>query len=165
MYSCSIDRRWDVWRPHPGQGPADALANWASKTRAVVEWAPTVTRRPDNTVVHIVTPKLTCTKCHPLMDNRGATLSYPYSDPSRAALLTESVIDDWRRKYHGHYELIAYSYSVGGYGLSAVFSIIVYYKLKQVLIQDCEGQGSSLKEAKSMASRRLLESGHCMVCL
>ncbi|CAE6440543.1 unnamed protein product [Rhizoctonia solani] len=165
MYSYSVSRRWDTWRSRPNQVPTDALANWISKTKAEVDWVPTLTRLPNNIAVHTVTPIMTCVKCHPLMDDRGITLSYPYSDPSQARVLVERVIEDWRSRYHGYCELIDYSFHTGGYGSSCVLSVMVCYKLKKHLIQDCQGQGPSLKEAKSIAARKLLESGHCMVCL
>ncbi|KDN48804.1 hypothetical protein RSAG8_02791, partial [Rhizoctonia solani AG-8 WAC10335] len=160
-----VNRRWDTWRSRPGQVPTDALANWTSKTKAEVEWASTLTRLPNNTPVHIVTPILTCVKSHPLTDDRGATLSYPYSDPSQARALAESVVEDWRLRHHEYYELIEYTPHTGGYGSSCRLSIMVCYKLKRCLIQGCEGQGPSLKEAKSAAARKLLESGHCVRAL
>ncbi|KDN48806.1 hypothetical protein RSAG8_02793, partial [Rhizoctonia solani AG-8 WAC10335] len=93
--SC-FDARWVIWRPQPGQGTSDALANWAAKARAKVEWETTLIRQADNTVIHAVVPKLTCVKCHPLTDAHGATVSYPCSDQSQARLLCERVIEDWR---------------------------------------------------------------------
>ncbi|CUA68426.1 hypothetical protein RSOLAG22IIIB_03462 [Rhizoctonia solani] len=165
MYSYSINLRWDTWRSRLDQGPADALANWASRTKAEIEWIPTSTRLPNNTVVHTVTPILTCVKCHALTDDRGTVLSYACSDQGQIRALVESVVDTWRRRHYEYYELLDYSPRIGGHGSSYMVSIMVCYKLKRCLMQTCEGQGPNLREAKSAAARRLLESGHCMVCL
>ncbi|CAE6478093.1 unnamed protein product [Rhizoctonia solani] len=156
--------RWTVWRSQPGQGSTDALANWAAKACAKVEWETTLIHQTDNTSLHVVVPKLTCVKCHPFTDAYGATISYPCNDSSQARLLCERVMEDWRNRYHGCYELIDYSPRIGGYGAYS-FSIIICYQLKQTLIQGCAGEGPNLKAAKSVAAQKLLASGHCMVCL
>ncbi|CUA68425.1 hypothetical protein RSOLAG22IIIB_03461 [Rhizoctonia solani] len=162
--SCS-GGRWVVWRPQPGQGSTDALANWVAKARAKVEWETTLSRQADNTAVHVVVPKLTCVKCHPIADAHGATISYPCSDQSQARLLCERLMEDWRNRYYGYYQLIDYSPRIGGYGTSCTLSVMICYRIERYLIQDCAGQGSSLKAAKSMAAQKLLASGHCMICL
>ncbi|CAE6479935.1 unnamed protein product [Rhizoctonia solani] len=144
-----LDARWVMWRPHPGQGSSDALANWAAKTRATVEWETTLIRQPDNTAIHVVVPKLTCVKCHPLTDAHGATISYPCSDQSQARLLCDRMIEDWRSGYDSAYTV----------------SVMICYRLTRYAIQDCAGQGPNLKAAKSMAAQRILESGHCMIGL
>ncbi|EUC57163.1 dsrm domain protein, putative, partial [Rhizoctonia solani AG-3 Rhs1AP] len=161
--SCSSGR-WTVWRSQPGQGSTDALANWAAKARAKVEWETTLIRQTDNTHLHVVVPKLTCVKCHPYTDAYGA-VTYPCSDSSQARLLCEKVVADWRNQYYGYYELIDHLPRIGGYGAPYSLSILICYQLKQTLIQDCVGEGPNLKAAKSMAAQKLLASGHCMVCL
>ncbi|CAE6461309.1 unnamed protein product [Rhizoctonia solani] len=157
--------RWAEWRTRCGQGSTDALANWAAKAGAKVEWETTPARLADNTAFHIATPILTCVKCHPLMDAYGTAINQPCSDQSQARLLCESVVRDWEHKYRGYYQLIWYEPHIGGYGSSYTVSITICYQLNQCLIRDCEGRGPNLRAAKSAAAEKLLKSGHCMICL
>ncbi|KAJ1307701.1 hypothetical protein OPQ81_001790 [Rhizoctonia solani] len=157
--------RWVPWHSQPEKVPTDALANWAAKARAEVEWETALIHQADNTAIHFATPKLTCVKCHPLMDAYGATISYEFTDRSQVKLVCERLIEDWERRYRGYYRLIDYEPRIGGYGPSYTLSIMICYRMEQCLIPDCVGQGSRLREAKSVAAQKLLESGHCMIHL
>ncbi|CAE6530707.1 unnamed protein product [Rhizoctonia solani] len=103
--------RWVLWRSRQfQQRPADALANWAAQARAEVEWTQTQQRKPDNTVIHTVTPILTCIKYHALSDSRGVVLNFPYGDIGQV----KKAIDDWAYRHRRHYELIEYTPIIWG---------------------------------------------------
>ncbi|KAG8697944.1 hypothetical protein FRC09_007552, partial [Ceratobasidium sp. 395] len=51
-----LNRRWEVYRPRPGQVPLDALNNWEGFARARVDWQMDTSRAPDNKAIHIATP-------------------------------------------------------------------------------------------------------------
>ncbi|KAG8750898.1 hypothetical protein FRC11_009918 [Ceratobasidium sp. 423] len=153
--------RWVLWRPQqPRQWPTDALANWAAQARAEVGWVQTQRRNPDNTVVHTATPILSCVKCHPLTDDRGAVLNFPYGDMGQVT----RALEDWAYR-HREYQLIDYTSHVGGSAQSYNVSLMIRYRLIQCPIDDCSGVGTSAKAAKADAAERLLRSGHCMICI
>ncbi|CAE6462196.1 unnamed protein product [Rhizoctonia solani] len=157
----SSSGRWDMWRSRQHQQlPLDALGNWAGQTRAEVDWVETQYRNPDNTVVHTVVPVLTCVKAHPLMDEHGYVLKFPYGDFSQV----ERALADWRYRHEQDHQLLDYSSHVGGHPKPYI-SVMICYKLIRCRINDCFGVGPSLRAAKAEAAARLLRSGHCMIRL
>ncbi|CAE6462398.1 unnamed protein product [Rhizoctonia solani] len=152
--------RWFHWHaPQSRQGPTDALANWAARARAEVGWIATQRRSPDNTVVHAVTPILSCVKGHVLKDDRGEVLNFPYDDMRQ---ITEAV-DNWEYRHRQYCQLIDYTTHVWGPAQSYRVSLMIRYRLVQCPIDDCSGIGSSVRAAKADAAERLLRSGHCMI--
>lgn len=157
--------RWDVWRPHCGQHPTDAIANWEAKARARVDWQETSRRTPSNRAIHILIPHLSCVKSQPLSDDHGHTLIFACNDQIQADCITRQQTQRWRTM-NPQYEWVE-SWPCGGWNAQGQFvvSITICYKLNYYPIQDCWGEGPNKQAAKADAAQKLLGSGHCMIYL
>ncbi|CAE7148119.1 unnamed protein product [Rhizoctonia solani] len=151
--------RWVVFSAGPREHSTDALAQWANLARAHIEWDMTTTRLDDGAMVYTVIPRLTCIKCHPLMDRDGATLILSCSDPNEIERVAAKTVGEWRASCGNGYLLVGFAPYVS---VKGGISVTICYKLNGILMQDCWGAGRSLKEAKAMAAMKLLSSGHCV---
>ncbi|QRV75204.1 dsrm domain protein [Ceratobasidium sp. AG-Ba] len=104
-----INRRWNRYRPVPGQFPLDSLNNWEGSglAKSKVDWEDLLTRGPGNIAVHTCIPLVSCRRYYVVTSDmmpKFRRVCNPRDDPRAVAA---QLIHEWlhnRREFMVEYD-------------------------------------------------------------